>query len=285
MKTDSLFYFLFQTAPGILFELLGESANLAVEYEFRSIELKQTAFRLDGVLLPRTFSSQKTIYFIEIQFQQDPYFYHRFFAEIFLFLRQNSQTIYCQAVVIFANRNIEPRITPIQQTLLDSEQVQRIYLEDLEDLDSDSLSIGLVQLIAVDSKQAITQAKNLLAQAQQETSSPLTTTTIIELIETIIVYKFPKLNREEIAQMLGLSELKQTRVYQDAYQEGRQEGRQEGECHLVLRLLTRHIESIPPEIETQIQALSISQLEALGDTLLDIESISDLQAWLASTDR
>ena len=193
MKTDSLFYFLFQTAPGILFELLGESASLAVEYEFRSIELKQTAFRLDGVLLPRTFSSQKTVYFIEIQFQQDPYFYHRFFAEIFLFLRQNSQTIYCQAVIIFANRNIEPRITPIQQTLLDSEQVQRIYLEDLEDLDSDSLSIGLVQLIAVDSKQAITQAKNLLAQAQQETSSPLTTTTIIELIETIIVYKFPKL--------------------------------------------------------------------------------------------
>ena len=75
--------------------------------------------------------------------------------------------------------------------------------------------------------------------------------------------------------MLGLSELKQTRVYQDAYQEGRQEGhqegRQEGECHLILRLLTRHIGSIPPGIETQIRALSISQLEALGDTLLGFE--------------
>ena len=66
--------------------------------------------------------------------------------------------------------------------------------------------------------------------------------------------------------MLGLSELKQTRVYQDPFQEGRQEGleegrqnafqegRQEGECNLILRLLTRYIGSIPPEIETQIRA-------------------------------
>ena len=42
----------------------------------------------------------------------------------------------------------------------------------------------------------------------------------IELIYTVFVYKFPKLSREEIETMLGLSELKQTKVYQEAVEEG-----------------------------------------------------------------
>jgi len=36
----------------------------------------------------------------------------------------------------------------------------------------------------------------------------------------VFVYKFPKLSREEIETMLGLSELKQTKVYQEAVEEG-----------------------------------------------------------------
>ncbi|BAB76696.1 DUF2887 domain-containing protein [Anabaena sp. FACHB-709] len=40
-----------------------------------------------------------------------------------------------------------------------------------------------------------------------------------ELIETIIFYKFPQKSRQEIAEMFGLSELKQTRVYQEIKEE------------------------------------------------------------------
>lgn len=40
------------------------------------------------------------------------------------------------------------------------------------------------------------------------------------MIYTVFVYKFPKLSREEIETMLGLSELKQTKVYQEAVEEG-----------------------------------------------------------------
>ncbi|MDZ8049841.1 MAG: hypothetical protein RMX68_033530 [Aulosira sp. ZfuVER01] len=42
------------------------------------------------------------------------------------------------------------------------------------------------------------------------------------------------LNREEIEQMFEFSELKQTKVYQEAKQEGKQEGKAEGklECKL-----------------------------------------------------
>jgi predicted transposase/invertase (TIGR01784 family) len=42
---------------------------------------------------------------------------------------------------------------------------------------------------------------------------------LINLIETIIVYKLPHKSWEEVKAMFGLSELKQTKVYQEAYQE------------------------------------------------------------------
>ena len=76
--------------------------------------------------------------------------------------------------------------------------------------------------------------------------------------------------------MLGLSELKSTRVYQEALQEGRQEG----EIRLILRLITKRFGAIPIEIETQIRSLSVSQLEALGEALLDFSSLSDVSDWL-----
>lgn len=41
-----------------------------------------------------------------------------------------------------------------------------------------------------------------------------------QLIETILIYKLPSKSREESEQMLGLSGLKQRRVYQKATQEG-----------------------------------------------------------------
>ena len=275
LKTDSLFYYLFQTAPALLFELLGQPAQLATAYEFRSVELKQTAFRIDGVLLPHSSAKEQTVFFVEIQFQGDPYFYHRFFAEIFLFFRQNPQVIKWQAVVLFAKRSIEPTLTETFQMLLDSDRVNRIYLEDLQQIPSDSLGIALVQLIMAEANQAMNQAQTLITQAENKDTS-LSTAVIIELIETIIVYKFPQLSREEIEKMLGLSEIKKTRVYQEALQEGRQE---EG-VNLILRLLARRVGSLPSEIEAQIRGLSLAEIEALGEALLDFSDISDLIVWL-----
>ena len=95
-----------------------------------------------------------------------------------------------------------------------------------------------------------------------------------------MVYKFPQLNREEIEEMLGLSELKQTRVYQEAQAEGRQEGMQEGEATLVLRQLARRLGQVTTEVRSQIQQLPVVQLEELGEALLDFSSAQDLMDWL-----
>jgi predicted transposase YdaD len=111
-------------------------------------------------------------------------------------------------------------------------------------------------------------------QTQNQTNSKIAA--IIELIETVVVYKFPELSREAIERMLGLSELRQTKVYQEALQEGRQEGEQS----LILRQLVRRIGKVPSKTRSQIQALSLEKLESLGEALLDFTGLEDLQQWL-----
>jgi predicted transposase YdaD len=61
-----------------------------------------------------------------------------------------------------------------------------------------------------------------------------------------------------------------------------QEGRQEGEAQLVIRLLSRLMGELSPEVRSQIQSLSLPQLESLGEALLDFSQPSDLQDWLRS---
>jgi hypothetical protein len=62
----------------------------------------------------------------------------------------------------------------------------------------------------------------------------------------------------------------------------REETLQEGEIRLVLRLLIRQLGELSPETRSQIQSLSLPQLEALADALLDFSQPSDLQDWLRS---
>jgi predicted transposase/invertase (TIGR01784 family) len=84
MRTDSIFYKIFETLPDTLFALIGEPSELAKDYEFKSIEVKELAFRIDGVFISAQFNHP--IYFVEVQFQKDASFYWRFFCEIFLVL-------------------------------------------------------------------------------------------------------------------------------------------------------------------------------------------------------
>jgi Domain of unknown function (DUF4351) len=62
----------------------------------------------------------------------------------------------------------------------------------------------------------------------------------------------------------------------------RAEDRPEGEHALVLRLLTRRLGAVAPEVQTQVQSLSLAQLESLCEDLLDFSEPDDLLNWLRS---
>lgn len=223
MKTDSLFYQLFQEFPQSFFDLISSPETNYEAYQFTSPEIKQHAFRLDGVLAPREEFSNEPIYFVEIQFYKDEEFYDRLFGEIFLYFSQYQP---CNddwyAVVIFASRSNESSIPQRYRSLI-APHLRRFYLNELAEVENESLTRGIVRLVVESKKNSSSLAKRLIERAREELSDEIAQQKFLEFIETIIIYKFPSLSREEIETMLNLSLLKGTKVYQEAFEEGKEQ--------------------------------------------------------------
>ncbi len=49
MRTDNLFYQLFQILPEALFELIDQSSQRALDYQFTSAEVKELSRTIDGL--------------------------------------------------------------------------------------------------------------------------------------------------------------------------------------------------------------------------------------------
>ena len=140
MKTDTIFYRLFQSFPSFFFELINHNSEEASNYDFSSVEVEQLAFRIDEVFFPKT--ETDLIYFLEVQFQKDINFYARFFSEIVLYLSKNSLQSDWKGVIIYPNRQVDSSNTQHYQELLNSQRIQRIYINELETSDT-SLSVLL----------------------------------------------------------------------------------------------------------------------------------------------
>ncbi|RCJ16801.1 flagellar assembly protein H [Nostoc sp. ATCC 43529] len=237
MKTDTIFYSLFQAFPSIFFELINQSPAEAIAYKFTSCEVKQLAFRLDGLFLPITKVREKPLYIVEVQFQPDDDLYYRLFAELFLYLRQYKPPHPWQVVIIYPTRSIEREQTLQFGEMLVLNRVIRIYLDELSQVAEASVGVGVVKLVIEAEETAPELAKRLIEQAKEQVTDEVTQRDLINLIETIIVYKLPQKSREEIEAMLGLSELKQTKVYQEALEEGKQQGKQQGKLEAIPRMI------------------------------------------------
>jgi predicted transposase/invertase (TIGR01784 family) len=228
MKTDTIFYQLFQSFPSIFFELIQLPISEANNYRFDSVEVKQLSFRLDGVFLPQNNHPQTPIYFCEVQFQEDEAFYQRFFTEIFLYLSKTDLTNDWRGVIVYPNPQVETNQIQRYRELLNSERVRRIYLNELENIPQTSIGLATVQLITLSKAKAIDSTRKLIQRVREELTPDQKPQELLQLIETILVYKLPLLNRREIETMFSLDELKQTQYFQDVREEGREEGRQEG---------------------------------------------------------
>ena len=147
MKTDALFYRLFQALPGLVFELAGLDEPDGRRYHFRSEEVKQTAFRLDGVLEPPETDPEGPVVFVEVQMQAEEAFYGRWFAEIFLYLYRMAPVRPWRAVVIYPSRPVERLDERRYGSAVRLPEVRRVYLEDWADVPATTVGLRLVQLL------------------------------------------------------------------------------------------------------------------------------------------
>ncbi|MDH6100687.1 Rpn family recombination-promoting nuclease/putative transposase, partial [Anabaenopsis sp. FSS-46] len=153
------------------------------------------------------------------------------------------------------------------RTLLNSDQVQRIYLDELGSPNTLSIGINLMQLAIASEERMATQAKQLLEREELEISQTLAKTEIIDIITTIAVYKFSALSREEVEAMLGLT-LEQTRVYQEAKAEGREQ-REAEILKVTVPLLLKtgmSVEQIAQELNVKVEAVRLAVDDNTGNT-------------------
>jgi predicted transposase YdaD len=134
--------------------------------------------------------------------------------------------------------------------------------------------LAILRLLVIPDREAGSAAQAILADTDSETEFRRR----LDLVEAILVNKFPLLTIEEVRQMLNLREasVRETRFFQEVLQEGRQEG----EVDLVLRQIARRCGKLSIEQQTQIRSLPIDQLFELGEALLDFGGMADLENWL-----
>ncbi len=131
------------------------------------------------------------------------------------------------AIVIFDRQSNDVTI-PSRYRDIAKSRLQRIYLDQISEDEDFTIGLGILKLIVEAQSSAGELARNLIAKTKQKVTEAASQKQLLELIETIIIYKFPRLSYEEIETMLNLKEIKQTRVYQEAKEEGIEQGKLEG---------------------------------------------------------
>lgn len=70
MKCGTIYYQIFKRFPWLIFELVDYRTEQTQNYRFESVEMKETAFRIDGVFLHPEGAASIIIFFAEVQFQK-----------------------------------------------------------------------------------------------------------------------------------------------------------------------------------------------------------------------
>jgi predicted transposase/invertase (TIGR01784 family) len=230
MNTDALFYRLFATSPETLFLALGmspqEAEATAAQYQFLAVEFKETAHRADGVFQPK--EPGLPLYFIEAQFYPLPKVYADILAKAYTYLKQNDPRQSFRAVVLFGRRSFEPEVLTPYQPLLDADYLRRIFVSELPEQPAAPLGLSILRLIGRPPEPATQEAKELVKRAKSEIGDASLQHELVDLIETVVICKLPQFTREEIQAMLEVSDIRETKVYQEALEEGLEKGMEKG---------------------------------------------------------
>ena len=159
-------------------------------------------------------------------------------------------------------------------------RVIRMWEENPEIFLSDETLLPLAPLAA-------TKQPQILLQQVVEQVNQLSVEKRAEISTYTQILAGLKYKKDFIRQLFREGMMRESVIYQEILAEGEQIGEKRGEQRgeqrerkLVLRLLTLRVGELPQDLRQRIETLSLSQLENLGEALLDFQEIADLHAWL-----
>jgi predicted transposase/invertase (TIGR01784 family) len=261
MKTDSFFHRFFREFPGAFFRLIGEDERKAASYKFTSIEVKEQAFRFDGVFVPK--KEGEDIYFVEAQFKKEKDFYPRFFGEIFLYLRQNQPANNWRAVVLFPKASSDPGVHHHYQEFFESGRLQRLHLINLSKEQLEKFPLNLFQIILNSKQNVISAARKIFRQLPSQIPDTKEQEKVIQILVNLLMNKLPELSLKEIKKMTEplLSDIRKSRAYQEIAEEATQEVAQKTTKEIAKALLRKKMSL---ELISEVTGLSPKEIRALG---------------------
>jgi predicted transposase/invertase (TIGR01784 family) len=159
-------------------------------------------------------------------------------------------------------------------------RVIRLWEEDPTPLLANPALLPLATLARTDSPQDLLEQVAAAVDMIEERDERQNISACVQVLAGL---RFPK---NLITQLFREEVMQESVIYQDILQKGLQQGEQrglqKGEVAVILRLLIRRFGAIEPEVQQQIQTLSITQLDELAEALLDFSSPSDLVNYLVN---
>ena len=225
MKTDSLFYELFQFDPQTLLRLV----HLKVEgqYTFESITIKTTEKRLDGFF--KNVDGKGPNIFLEVQGYLDLKIYWRLFREICTYYEQKEDTVPAVAIVLFLDQKYDPGIPPLFSCIPPHQLIRVNLIDSLKTVEDKPGALTILKPLIVLSKKELVEAVPKWTADIQSLKLPKDKTKIlIELLEYAVIQRFPKLTLKEVQAMLQLTPLEQTVAGQELIQIGLERGLERG---------------------------------------------------------
>jgi predicted transposase/invertase (TIGR01784 family) len=219
MKRDPLFFELFKELPSCFFHLVRRSSQDAEKYRLEAIEYKATSVRLDGVFRPLTPDAGPT-YIWEAQFYPSDKVYANLLSKIGHFLEHDGPDQDWVAVVIYPHHAMEQKNLHPYRCAINSDQLVRVYLDELTPASPEQLEIGILELIAAKPDVALEKARTIIPRVKASKRPQKLQWMLIQFVETVILYQFPGWSRQEMEKMLQVTDIRQTRIYQEAMEEG-----------------------------------------------------------------
>jgi len=289
MKTDPLFYELFQVRPQIFFELAQITSSCP--YRFESIAVKTTEKRIDGILEPTI--AGHPIYFVEVQAKPDEQMYWRTSREISVYFEQRPklQGTDWYAYVIWLNKDDDSGFKKTH--IYDEQKVQRILsvhlIDILKKLPNNSLALNVLRPLLVDTEQEVRQ--NIVSWVEQIHQVPDLSSEaeerLLMVMTQFIEEKFKTLSYKELANMLRLTPFDQTdtfmETYQRKFQESFQKSLKEERVQRLIQIIDvkfRFSRDTINKLATKLNQLTLEDLKYLFADIFHLKRLKDLNAWI-----